>query len=102
MKKITLALMFVGTLGFAQSNQQFLLGNAEAYNGFRGTEDACSHEFDPYNQLILANAVTDHGPYAVANDIMVDANSSFEIQELTFLLLPLAGSAADISAASIR
>lgn len=102
MKKITLALFMTSVIGFAQTNQQYLVGSADPYNGFLGIEDACSQEFEPYNQLILANAVTDHGPFAVANDFMVDGNSSFEITDISFLLLPLAGNPADISAATIR
>ncbi len=102
MKKITftMAALLVASLTFGQSIDQSIYGNATNTNTNNTVLDACSQEFSD-EDLQLANAVTDHGPFAVANDFFVEANSTFELQNVTFLLLPLASDFGDITSATI-
>ncbi len=96
MKKITLTLaatLFALTSSFAQAS---LEGSATGGQSVE-SRDACSTTFAE-GDLTLANAVTDHGPFSVANDLIVDAESSLSLETLNILLLPLAGDSADVSA----
>lgn len=98
MKKITLLLLsFVATASFGQST---LVGYAENTSSQNVMLDPCSQDYSggPFE---LAVAVTDHGPYVVANDIVVEPQTSLEIQSANLLLLPLAGAVTDISAATL-
>src|SRR5688572_20164564 len=83
MKNITLLLLsFVATASFGQST---LVGYAENTSSQNVMLDPCSQDYSggPFE---LAVAVTDHGPYVVANDIVVEPQTSLEIQSANLLL----------------
>lgn len=102
MKKITLSLctLLAGTIGFSQNSESSLVGYAENPVNNNIVMDPCSQDFDEA-ALTLANAITDHGPFVVANDFMVDAETAFELEEVTFLLLSLSNDFTDIVNAEI-